>query len=76
MASHTAFFFFFSGFSLNELKTKDVKKFHLAREEVLKMINYGKLSPCIDSVCHSDHIMEASKQLTDRRNISKVIVRP
>nr|XP_053653541.1 synaptic vesicle membrane protein VAT-1 homolog [Cherax quadricarinatus] len=65
-----------AGFNLNELRKKDPAIFRQTWEKILEMIRVGKLQPCIDSVWQFDQIAEAYKQLVERKNIGKVIIRP
>ncbi|XP_071546238.1 synaptic vesicle membrane protein VAT-1 homolog isoform X6 [Panulirus ornatus] len=65
-----------AGFNLNELRSKDPATFQQGWKEILEMITSGKLCPRIDSVWQFEQIVEASKQITDRKNIGKVIVKP
>ncbi|XP_071546234.1 synaptic vesicle membrane protein VAT-1 homolog isoform X3 [Panulirus ornatus] len=61
-----------AGFNLNELRSKDPATFQQGWKEILEMITSGKLCPRIDSVWQFEQIVEASKQITDRKNIGKV----
>ncbi|XP_042233337.1 synaptic vesicle membrane protein VAT-1 homolog isoform X2 [Homarus americanus] len=65
-----------AGFNLNELRSKDPATFRQGWEEILKMITSEELRPCIDSVWQFDQIIEASKQISERKNIGKVIICP
>lgn len=44
--------------------------------EVRDMIADGVLRPRIDSVWKFEEIVEASKQISERKNIGKVIIKP
>ncbi|XP_045599351.2 synaptic vesicle membrane protein VAT-1 homolog [Procambarus clarkii] len=65
-----------AGFHLSELGNKDPTTFRQGWKEVLEMINVGKLCACIDSVWNFDQIVEATKQIAERKNIGKVIIKP
>lgn len=65
-----------SGFNLHELRNNAPAEFARGWKEVLEMIVDGKLQPRIDSVWKFEDIVEASKQITERKNIGKVIIKP
>ncbi|XP_047491079.1 synaptic vesicle membrane protein VAT-1 homolog isoform X2 [Penaeus chinensis] len=65
-----------AGFHLSELRKKDPKAFRKGWIEVRDMITNGVLSPRIDSVWKFEEILEASKQISEWKNIGKVIVKP
>ncbi|XP_037793038.1 synaptic vesicle membrane protein VAT-1 homolog [Penaeus monodon] len=65
-----------AGFHLSELRKKDPKAFRKGWIEVRDMIANGVLRPRIDSVWKFEEIVEASKQISERKNIGKVIIKP
>lgn len=68
--------FFSTGFNLNELKEKDVATFTQGWQNVLELITSNKVDPRVDSIWQFEDIVEALKQLTERKNIGKVVVKP
>ncbi|MPC84144.1 Synaptic vesicle membrane protein VAT-1 [Portunus trituberculatus] len=65
-----------AGFNLNELRNKDPAEFTQGWKIILEMITTKKIQPKIDSVWKFDDIVEASRQITERKNIGKVIIKP
>ncbi|ROT69606.1 Synaptic vesicle membrane protein VAT-1-like protein [Penaeus vannamei] len=65
-----------AGFHLTELRKRDPKAFRKGWMEVRDMIADGVLRPRIDSVWKFEEIVEASKQISERKNIGKVIIKP
>ncbi|XP_063840443.1 synaptic vesicle membrane protein VAT-1 homolog isoform X4 [Scylla paramamosain] len=65
-----------AGFNLNELRNKDPANFNRGWKKILEMITAKKLQPRIDSVWKFENIIEASKQISERKNIGKVIIKP
>ncbi|XP_069996541.1 synaptic vesicle membrane protein VAT-1 homolog [Penaeus vannamei] len=65
-----------AGFHLTELRKRDSKAFRKGWMEVRDMIADGVLRPRIDSVWKFEEIVEASKQISERKNIGKVIIKP
>ncbi|KAG0727243.1 Synaptic vesicle membrane protein VAT-1 -like [Chionoecetes opilio] len=63
-------------FNLNELRSKDLAEFTRGWKKILDLIVSKKLHPRIDSVWSFEDIIEASKQISERRNIGKVVIKP
>ena len=61
---------------MNELRNKDPAEFNRGWKTILDMINAKKVEPRIDSVWKFEDIIEASKQISERKNIGKVIIKP
>lgn len=61
---------------MNELKRKNIDVFVEGWKKILDMITAQELDPRIDSVWKFDEIVEASKRITERKNIGKVIICP
>lgn len=45
-------------------------------KEVLELITAKKVHPRVDSVWQFEDIVEALKQMSERKNIGKVVVKP
>lgn len=68
--------YFLAGFNLNELKDKNLVAFTQGWKEVLDMITSEKVHPRVDSVWQFEDIVDAFKQMSERKNIGKVVVKP
>lgn len=65
-----------AGFNLNELRDQNMTVFTQGWKEVLELITSKKVHPRVDSVWQFEDIVEASKQMTERKNIGKVVIKP
>lgn len=65
-----------AGFHLNELRNKGLAEFTRGWKKVLELITSEKVHPRIDSVWRFEDIIEASKQISERKNIGKVVIKP
>ncbi|XP_050693425.1 synaptic vesicle membrane protein VAT-1 homolog isoform X2 [Eriocheir sinensis] len=65
-----------AGFNLNELRDKNLVAFTRGWKEILDMITSKKLHPRVDSVWQFEDIVDAFKQMSERKNIGKVVVKP
>ncbi|XP_068217281.1 synaptic vesicle membrane protein VAT-1 homolog [Palaemon carinicauda] len=65
-----------AGFNLNELRYTSLQTFRKGWKEVLQKILSNELSPRIDSVWTFNDIVDASKQIANRKNVGKVIIKP
>ncbi|KAK7074864.1 hypothetical protein SK128_013835 [Halocaridina rubra] len=65
-----------AGFNLHELRSKDFDTFLCGWKEITCQVASDKLHPRVDSVWKFESIVEASKQISERKNIGKVIIKP
>lgn len=67
---------FLAGFNLNELRDVNVDMFTQGWKEVLELITSKKVHPRVDSVWQFENAVDAFKQLSERKNIGKVVIKP
>lgn len=62
------------GLHLGKLLENDEKKVRKTLEYIFTLIRNKKLNPVIDSVWALSNIVEATKQLAERKNVGKVLL--
>lgn len=67
---------FVAGFNLNELRDQNMSVFTLGWKEILELIKSKKVQPRVDSVWKFEDTVEAFKQMSERKNIGKVVIKP
>ncbi|XP_066994720.2 synaptic vesicle membrane protein VAT-1 homolog [Anabrus simplex] len=64
-----------AGLHLGKLMDEEPERIRQAMEELFRFYKDGKIAPRIDSVWPLDQIVDASKHLSERKNIGKVLLR-
>lgn len=62
------------GLHLGKLLKNDAKKVEKTLDRIFDLLRSKKLNPVIDSVWPMPKIIEATKQLADRKNVGKVLI--